>query len=237
MTVLSTVEFEVCWAVLGLGELPLVLDLPSAGRTDDERRTVVGRALADLAARDLADRDGPRPQLARYLGILAGYAWAVDTRIISTTRVRARGASDGRVGVLAVHEDERVTIRPVPEGVVVAEVMALAGEAPSTGRPDSASVRASALDAVAGVEPRRLAEALTAHGERPRDAGLIARMCQGAHTRGQFSTPRGSSRVVAFHDTPSGRYLQLRRDGWVTFASAANGRMAAQINDLVVESR
>jgi hypothetical protein len=237
MTRLSTVEFEVCWAYLGLGELPLVLDLPSAGRTDQERKAITGRVLDDLTGRGLADWRGLHPELAQQLTTLARFSWAVDTRFIAATLVRARGASTGHSGVVAVHDGDHVTIRSVPEHAMITELTALAGEAPNVSRTDSASVRASSLDAVAGADLRGLADALVARGERPREAGLIARMCQGAYARGQFITARGRSRVVAFHDTPTGRYLQLRRDGWVTFTPAGNGRLAGQIRELIGDSR
>jgi hypothetical protein len=41
--------------------------------------------------------------------------------------------------------------------------------------------------------------------------------------------------VVGFHDTPTGRYLQLRRDGWVTFTPDTGTQLVAQVNQLLDE--
>jgi ESX secretion-associated protein EspG len=135
--------------------------------------------------------------------------------------------------VIAVHEGDHVGLYSMPDSALISQMATLGRQPAPSSRMDCATVQASSLDAVAGTGPDRLAEALIARGERPRDAGLVARMCRGAYARGQFSTPNVRSRVVAFHDTPTGRYLQLRRDGWVTFAPAVNGRLAQQIHELV----
>src|SRR5688500_13324330 len=111
MTVLSTVEFEVTWGLLELGELPPVLDLPSAGRTRRERAAIVDHVVDDLPGRGLAGPRGPEPDLAHQLTTLARFAWAVDTRVITDTRIRARGAVAAPRGVLAVLTGDRVTIR------------------------------------------------------------------------------------------------------------------------------
>jgi ESX secretion-associated protein EspG len=228
---LTAVEFEVAWGHLELGDLPPVLDLPSTGRTGEERQVIVDRVLADL-------RD-ELPELEPRLVTLARFAWAVDTRIITGTRTRARGAVAARRGVLAVLTGDRVTIRSVPEHAVAQQVTALAGTV-AAGRADSVSVRAEALDAVAG---RALSDGLVALGERPADARAVARICAKAHTRGQFSVRRTGrdgrqhtgDRVVGFHDTPTGRFLQLRRDGWVTFIPDTGTQLVTQVNQLLDE--
>jgi hypothetical protein len=236
-TELSTVEFEVCWSLLDLGELPLVLDMPSAGRTPEERRGIIDRVLDGLRRRDLADHRGLRPELADRVTGLARFGWAVDTRIITTeSLVRARAAAAGQSrGVLAVHEAERVTLRAVPAQTLITEIIALAGPETNSGRIESVSVRTDSLDsaaAVAGGDLRALTDGLVGRGERPGDARTLAHLCRDAYARGQFSlVPSGA--VVGFHDTPLGRFLHLRRDGWVTFAPAGNGRLATRVRELV----
>jgi hypothetical protein len=225
-------DFEVTWGHLELGELPPVLDLPSAGRTREERQVIVDQVLAGL-------RD-ELPELEPLLVTLARFAWAVDSRIITGTTTRARGAVAGRRGVLAVSDGDRVTIRSVPEHVVVQEITALAGTVAGS-RADSVSVRADALDAVARNDS--LSDGLVTVGERPVDARAVARICAKAHTRGQFSVRRTGrdgrqhtgDRVVGFHDTPTGRFLQLRRDGWVTFIPDTGTQLVAQVNQLLDE--
>ncbi|HEX6354107.1 ESX secretion-associated protein EspG [Actinophytocola sp.] len=246
MTVLSTVEFEVTWGLLELGELPPVLDLPRAGRTRRERQEIVDRVLTGLGDRGLAGPRGPAPDLAHQLTTLARFEWAVDTRIITHTRTRARGAVAARHGVVAVLTGDRITISPVPEHAVVAHMAALAGEA-TCSRVDSVSVRADALDtamAVAGDDLRAMADGLVTLGERGVDARTVARICTGVLARGQFSVRRTdrngrqhtAPRVVGFHDTPNGRYLQLRRDGWVTFTPVTGTQLVTQVNQLLDEA-
>lgn len=245
MTTLSTVEFEVAWGHLELGPLPPVLDLPSAGRTPEERRLVVDRVLDGLRERGLADRHGLAPELTHALTVLARFSWAVDTRVIGETVTRARGAVAGRQGVLAVAAGDRVAVRPVPEHAVVSELAALAGERAGT-RADSVSVRAEALDAAAALadgDLRVLSDELVTRGERAVDARALARICAGAVGRGQFSvraTGRAgrqhtAPRVVGFHDTTTGRFLQLRRDGWVTFTPASGTQLVTQVTALLDE--
>ncbi|MGH4024104.1 MAG: ESX secretion-associated protein EspG, partial [Pseudonocardiaceae bacterium] len=70
--------------------------------------------------------------------------------------------------------------------------------------------------------------------------------------RGQFGAeavgPQGGARhrahrVVAFHDTPEGRYLQLRRTGygggpeWSTVTPCSPAQLSAQIQELLDEVR
>lgn len=223
-TTLSTVEFEVCWATLELGELPLILDLPSLGRTAGERESIVDHVLAAIGT--------PPPELAS----LSRFDWAVDARIITTRLVRARAAVTGEHGVLAVLDGERVTVERLPGHAALSALTALAGDAP-TGRADSVSVRADALDTAAAMaddDPLALAEGLIALGEQPADARATARLCQGAQRKGQFAgRPSNGAPVVAFHDTDTTRYLHVRRDGWVTFAPVGPGGLAAHVRHLV----
>ncbi|GAB2843989.1 ESX secretion-associated protein EspG [Lentzea nigeriaca] len=221
MIALSTTEFEVCWHELGLGPLPLVLDVPSEGRTEAERREVVARAKRVLR----------HPDLERHLVVLAKHDWAVDSRVLGGgKRLRARGAVSGNRGVVAVHEGHNITLRPLASDTVAMSLALLAGEVPAA-RGSAVNVRADALDAVPSDDLRRMAEALVARGERPADVRGLVRLCEGTHTRGQFSTP-GVADVVAFHDTPLGRCLQLRRDGWVTVLPATTAQVAGRIRQL-----
>ncbi|WP_033430923.1 ESX secretion-associated protein EspG [Saccharothrix syringae] len=243
--VLAAVEFEVCWSHLGLGELPPVLDAPSPGRTRAERNELVWRVLDDLRHRGLLRGRDLHPDLVAGLTALARFSWAVDARVLGARRLRARAAATGRHGVLAVWEGDVVALRPLPPDALVAEVVRLAGDAP-TGRGGSANVRAASLDAAvaAGGDLDGLAAALEARGERPADARAVARMCRDAHTRGQFGVrvtgrdgrPRSAPRVVAFHDTPAGRHLQLRRGGWVTVLPATAAQLAVQVGQVVDEA-
>lgn len=230
-SVLSTVEFEVCWDRLGLGPVPPVFDLPSPGRTHEERRAAVTAAFDSLRAAGLADWHGPSAALSADLALLRRFRWAVDARVITGRLVRARAAVSGGRGVLAVLDGDRVVLRALPVHEVVDEVTALAGSAPP-GRTESVSVRADALDtaaAVANDDPVALSDGLITLGEDPADAHAVARICHGAHARGQFAIRPEGREPVAFHTTPEARYLHLRRDGWVTFTSDPGPLLPARV--------
>ncbi|MCP2169315.1 ESX secretion-associated protein EspG [Goodfellowiella coeruleoviolacea] len=250
---LSTEEFEVCWRVLELGELPHALDLPSPGRTWAERETLVKSTLDSLAARGLADRRGVHPDLAGQLAGLARFSWAVDARLHTERRLRAWGAVSGASAVLAVIDDEEhsVVTRTLPEPALCTELVGLLppAEAP---RWDSVSLESSTLDeAVAEAAQERtgdvgvLADVLTRRGVRPAQARAVARMVDGAGWRGQFGvtvsgstgTWRRARRVVGFHDVPAGRIMHLRRGGWVTLTPASARQLVAAIGELVAETR
>ncbi|GAB3435129.1 ESX secretion-associated protein EspG [Actinophytocola sediminis] len=232
-----------CWARLGLGELPPVLDLPSSGYTPGERQEIVAGVLVDLRGRQLADRYGPLPELAGVLTRLAQFSSAVDARIIRGGLVRARGAAASGRATIAVADGAGVTIRSVPEHALVTEMVALAGEAP-TSRTDSVSVRAAALDRAADRstdDGSAFADRLVALGEREADARAVARLCAGVVARGQFAVRTAgraeAGRVVGYHDAAAGRFLQLRRDDWVTFTPANGVQLEVQVRQLLDEAR
>ncbi|SHG91540.1 ESX secretion-associated protein EspG [Streptoalloteichus hindustanus] len=254
-TELSTVEFEVCWERLGLGDLPYVLDLPSPGRTREERRDLVAGVLDQLRARDLADDRGLHPDLRDQFDLLAHSSWAVDTRLISDRVVRARGAASGHRGVVAVIDGARVVLRSMPDHTVVTEMVGLAGDAPVS-RARSVSVRAAALDAAVrdgaggadstdGGDPKSLAGRLVEEGERPDDAHRLAHMLDGVVHRGQFSVvasdgtgqKRPGPWVVGFHDNAEGRFLQLRRNGWVTVTPLSTQQLVGHVRELLASTR
>ncbi|GGM65503.1 ESX secretion-associated protein EspG [Longimycelium tulufanense] len=234
---LSTVEFEVCWERLHLGEPPYVLEVPSPGRTHEERQQIVESVLDGLRYRGLADGHWFHPDLVERMELLADCSWAVDARLIADRMIRARGAVAGRRGVLAVIDEETVTLSALPDHLVLGEVVALAGDAP-VGRSTSASVRAATLDAAAEVsaDARSLAENLIREGERPDDARALAHMLSGVGFRGQFSVVVGNRRgpwVVGFHNTPESRHLQLRRNGWVTIAPVSGQQLVRHVRELL----
>ncbi|MCP2168286.1 EspG family protein [Goodfellowiella coeruleoviolacea] len=242
-----------CWSTLGLGELPHVLDLPSPGDTWPEREEIVRSTRESLAARGLADQRSLHPDLAGQLARLARFSWAVDARLHTEQRLRAWGSVIGGAAVLAVVDDDRDTVvtRALPEHALLSQLVGLLPQA-ETPRYDSVSVEASTLDA-AVAEARQtqtsdvgvLADALTRRGVRAAQARAVARMVDGAGWRGQFGatvaeergTWRRARRVVGFHDTPAGRIMHLRRDGWVTLVPAGPRQLVTAIGELVGETR
>ncbi|MGH3904661.1 MAG: ESX secretion-associated protein EspG [Pseudonocardiaceae bacterium] len=251
---LSHTEFDVCREVLGIEEFPVVLRLPSPGSTHEERRQLVRSGVEGLRARDLADDRGLHPGLADLLQVSARPAAMVDARVLQPNgRCFALGAVRGEAAAVTVISAEGVRISESSSYRLAADVAAVAGRS-AAGPGESVSVPAETLIAVgatAGSDPRRLMDGLVGAGVDARDAHALARMCEGVGGRGQFGAEavgsqggarRRARRVVAYHDTPNGRYLQLRRAGyggqeWSTITPCSPAQLSGQIQELLDEVR
>lgn len=217
---LSTVEFDVLWEALELGRTPLVLQIPSPGRTQAERRQICGRAQDGLAARGLA---GPGTGLAGLLGLLARPVHRFELRAWWGRSVRMTAAARDGDGVLAVRDGDRVVVRSCGDALgVLVEQLPPAPAGP--GR--AATVRTA--DLVAAGTAGDLRRGLLDRGVDPEDAGLLARMLGRVHGQAQLVAHRGGApqaggEVLTVVDTPPGRYLVTRSSGsdrveWTTVA-------------------
>lgn len=226
---LSPVELEVCWSHLGLGALPWVLDPAAAAQP----RGPVGEVLRGLRERGVGPLGG---QLGRQLRALAAGDHQIDSWQSLDEPVRVRAAVSGPVGVLAVLRADHAVVVSVPHYAVVDQL--LAGLAPVAAAPlPPVSVRSAALDETDHAD---LAEVLVARGEPRRVAEDFARRFRDVGHHGQFAVTAGrrrSARVVAFHDTPLGRFLVLRRPDRTTCGPADKAAIAAAIAELVDETR
>jgi EspG family len=247
---LSTTEIEVCWKQLQLNELPVVIDVPTLGRTDAERRQLVAHTLEGLREHRLLGEHGIDPDLADLLVTLARHHWAVEAWLLLDRPVRALAACRGEVGALATVDGNRVRLAPCAPHQLFYELIRLAGLTAGPGR--SVTVRAENLDAaalVAGRDMQRLAEELTHRGERYGDAQALARMCArhgqlgqfGALARDHLGRRRSGRRVIGLHATPDGWYSQLRRIGhggtFVTVTPASHDVVTTQLRELITETR
>lgn len=248
---LSATEIEVCWKQLQLNELPVVLDVPTQGGTDTERRQLVAHTLDGLRARRLVDaRGGVDPDLTDLLVMLARHYWAVEAWLLLDRPVRALAACRGEAGALATLDGGRVRLTRCAPHALFDELVRLAGLTAGPGR--SVTVRAENLDAaarVAGGDTQRLADELTRRGERYDDAHALARMCArhcrlgqfGALTRDHLGRQCPGRRVIGLHATPDGWYSQLRRPGhggtFVTVTPANRDVVTTQLRELITETR
>lgn len=246
---LSATEIEVCWKRLQLDELPVVIDVPTLGRTDTERRQLIAHTLDGLRERRLFGDRGVDPGLTDLLVTLARHHWAVEAWLLLDRPVRALAACRGEVGALATLDGNRVRLTPCSPHYLFDELVRLAGLTAGPGR--SVTVRAENLDAalVAGRDMQRLAEELTYRGERYDDAQALARMCArhgrlgqfGALVRDHLGRQRSGRRVIGLHATPDGWYSQLRRTGhggtFVTVTPASQDVVTTQLRELITETR
>jgi len=247
---LSATEIRVCWQHLQLDELPVVIDVPTLGRTESERRLLVAQAFDGLRDRGLLGDQGIDPDLAELLVTLARYQWAVEAWLLLDRPVRALAACHDKVGALAILQGNRLRLTSCSAHSLLDELVRVAGLTAGPGR--SVTVRAENLDAAAlaaGQDMRRLADELIRLGERYSDAHELTRMCAqhnrlgqlGALVRDHLGRQCSGRRVVGLHSTPGGWYSQLRRISpggtFVTVTPASPDVVTTQLRDLLTETR
>lgn len=249
----SHTEFDACRELAGVQEFPVVLRLPSPGRTHEERRQIVAQCVDDLRGRGLATAVGPTREVREALEVLARPTAMLDARVWHPERRRvALGAARGSAACVATVDRWGVELLEVSPDSLVAAIAAVPGDQRAgAGRSVSVPTDLMLRSWKATGGGQRFADAVVLGGVRRDDAGELAAMMDGAGARGQFGaeamTPSGrrrrAGRVVAWHDTPSGRYLQLRRPGrpgtpdWSTVTPASPDRLAAQVQELLDEAR
>lgn len=249
---LSAVEFDVVWRALDLGTPHIVLTVPSPGVTDADRARLVDETWHGLRGRGLAHGRRPGDDLADLLSVLAAPRRSIDVRVWADREIRALAATGGSdsPGALAIIDGGRVSVSEARGGALPSFAVRVAG-ALRAGPGRSVSLAHEQLtraDARAGGDTLRLAGLLVDAGVSVEDAEAVRLMCEGMVVRGQFGaeyTPPGgrpgrARRVVAFHDTPRGRYVHLVRpttDGraWSTISPADNRRLEFCVNELFQE--
>jgi hypothetical protein len=241
--VLTAVEFDVLWEQLRLGPTPVVLRLPSPGRTHTERRAIQTAGWQALRERGLAGPSGPDPELARLLHLLAQPAQQFELRARWGREVRAVAAGRPGSGVLAVRQDATVTIGPCGS-LPSALLSALPTAQPGPGR--ASTLPTTVLTAALGAHGTELRTALIAHGVPAADARLLARMLGGTERRAQivalatdkWGVARREGGVVGVLDGQRGRYVMTRSvadDGveWTTVAPTDTRRLRHRVAEML----
>ena len=249
-TVLSRLDFDVLWENERFPRRHVALNVPSPGETHTERARLVQETWRSLERRGLAERGRAAPDLADDLALLAyprqavyGFIWAPDRKI---SLLAASNGGSALMGVVDGDEVWLITTESIADAAV-----SVAGEArPGPGQ--SVSLPTALLtgaDARAKGDPQRLVMELSDENVPLGQAQALVGMVAGMTTRGQFGveTARGAerptraSRVVAFHDTPNGRYLHLvkpsaDRTEWSTITPADNRLLATSVRELLDEA-
>lgn len=217
---ISALEFDVLWEHLRLETMPLVLKVPSPGKTHAERAELEQRVWADLDRRGLGRPVALDPLLEDLLHLLNRPEREVDGRLWLGHSVRVLAAAKGRSGVLAVLANDRLTLRPASGEGLAREALSVLPPLPA-GPGHSVTLPSADLDAAAAGAntPDDLFAGLVARGVRQEDARTLADMFRDAGNRGQFGAASRDQwgkrvrhdHVVSFFDNPHGRYLQMRR--------------------------
>jgi hypothetical protein len=208
---------------------------------------LVATAWRELEARGLAESGRASPELADGLSLLANPQLSIDCWVWADREVKAFAARSGRRALLAVIDGDQVWLIPSRETALAEAAVSVAGDiGAGTGR--SVSVPNDVVTAADNGDPKSFITTLEANGVVLSDAQVLAGMLTGTTARGQFGAERRlrdqrvvrADRVVAFHDTPNGRYLDLVRPStggrlWCTVTPADNQRLAACLWELIEE--
>jgi hypothetical protein len=243
---LTALEFDVLWEHLDLGDMPLVLKVPSPGRTNTERAQLVDRVWQSLAAKGLGGPLALDGQLSALLRLIARPARELDGRLWLGRSVRLMAAADSESGVLAVQEGDQLILRTadglgLPRHALSVLPPAVAGPGHSVTLP-SKEFEAAAREATA---PKEFEAALRRRGLRDADAEALRKMIGDVHQQGQYGGAARdkwgrrvrTSRVISFFDTDGGRYLQVRREppggeAWTTISPADHRRLLHHLTEL-----
>jgi ESX secretion-associated protein EspG len=248
--VLSKLEFDVLWEHEKLPPKHEALTVPSPGRTHTERRSLVAQAFDGLERRGLAKRDRAVPELADWLSLLAHPQLAIDSWVWTDHRISSLAVVAGNSALLAAVDGPDVWLIPARETAIAEAAVSVAGDVVA-GPGLSVSMPTDVLTA-ADVEARgnhrELSAALMRRGIASHYAKTVGTMVGEMNVRGQFCVTRvqrdqrmsRADRVVAFHDTPRGRYVHLARpnnDGrmWSTITPADTRRLVTCVQELIDE--
>ncbi|WP_326944932.1 ESX secretion-associated protein EspG [Amycolatopsis sp. NBC_01307] len=257
----SPLAFDFLWESARVGELPYPLHVRSHGATEDERVALRHRTDVELKARGIREPRGRlAPPIEDALELLAFAPLTIDALHIprfETPTVGVLAAADDTKGVLAVQDADGIWLRDVPPDALVSAVI---GVLPAGPRGTEASVTLP-LDDALHTAPIRVPVSLPASGEEenkgkrrtplservvadPREAyARLAgqpRLC-GGQLAANSRSPVGAkqrSRVLAWFDTATGRYLSLSRAGtdgreWVTVAPADPPTLRTRLGEMV----
>jgi hypothetical protein len=220
--VLSALEFDVVWEALRLGHTPVVLDIPSPGRTHTERRRLAAGAWTAMRHRGLVGAAGTEPGLGRLLRRLATPAARIELRAWGAVALRAVAAGGSEEGVLARRRGDSVIVAPctsLPAAIVRALPPAPAGPGQSIVVPTSTLGRAGGTTPAARMLRR-----------------IDGRAQLGVVVAGQWGAMRRSPSVLETLDAPRGRYLMTHDGGWTTITPADERRVRHRVGDLLARA-
>jgi EspG family len=241
---ISTLEFDVLWEHCALESMPLVLRVPSPGRTDEERAKLVREAWTGLEARGLGRPVDLDPRLAHLLALLRRPDREIDGRLWIGSPLRVFVGASGEEAVLATLSGSSLTLREAEAtGLPRFALSVLPPAPPGPGRSITLPTADFEAAAKTATDPKAFEAALRDRGVR--DAELLADTIGDVVNQGQFGTATRdrwgrrirAPRVVSFFDTAAGRYVQLRRaepesEPWTTISPADHRRLLQLLTEL-----
>lgn len=241
---ISTLEFDVLWEHhYGLEvPMPLVLKVPSPGRTDRERSRLVRGAWSGLARRGLGTPVDPHPGLTHLLTLLRRPDREIDGRLWVGGELRLLTAATGDEAILATLSGDKLRLQTADATGLPRFALSVLPPAPAG---PGQSVTLPTADLTAAAHEADLAIALRDRGVRTSDATTLAEMIGDIVNRGQYGSATRdrwgrrvrAPRVISFFDTADGRYLQTRRKEeaaapWTTISPANPRRLLQLLTEL-----
>jgi hypothetical protein len=225
---LSLTAADILWEHLELGARPFPLELPHSGATVTERAAIARTTFEELAARGLADQDGPVPWLSDALAALVSFDLGLTVYgALGAGRIlRARATVSGDLGVLAAQDEELTVVLIDPADMVGAILDLVPNTRPIPGQP--VAVPRDRRESGRSAEDR----AVRAMLDRPRlRAGLL-----GIEVRGQQGTVLRSPELAWF-DTDAGRFLVHTAPGpggedWTSYSPSDNVHLGHALTEL-----
>ncbi len=188
------------------------------------------------------------------LRLLAEHEIAVDAVAHMERPVRAVVASDGGNAVLAVVDEDQIGLVEVRPTSLAKSIVGVLNDG-QAGPGSALSLRLETLvHAVAlhedppenddpwGDEDLDEKQALQRAGVSGPDAAVISELAENRVAGGQFGVSRrGGSRynvqraevTINWFDTPQGRYLMVRENGWLSLSPTDNERIANRIDSVL----
>ena len=248
---LSAEEFDVLWERMNVGPMPLVLKVPTPGKTRDERIQLENRVYQQLDHRRLGNSRGLSSELDGLLRMFVKPEREADGRLWLGYSLRVLAVANGEWGALATLRDDQLTFQPwAGSGLASAVLSVLPSHPAGTGL----SVTLPSADIEKAISrtdgsPKSMEAEFRGIGLREDDAKALVKMFTGlVHTgnfgaacRDKYGKRWRPERVVAFFDTEEGRYLQQRRASngqppWSTFTPTDARRMMHQVDELISEA-
>ena len=212
---LSATELDVVWRASDFGPLPLIIDVPSAGATNSDRRALERRVWTNLVDRGLADDHAcAHWRLTDRLETIAQRTRSLQLRVLDTNITRAILATRGRHHVLGVLR-ERFHLTAIPGTGIAKTLLALLPDVPA-GHGHSVSVSTD-MFATAVKKPASAIDTLRKYGVSTDDARTLLMMSTGCVRTIQIVTETRDAegrctraQPISVHDTAAGRYRVIR---------------------------
>ncbi|MGW1681916.1 ESX secretion-associated protein EspG [Saccharopolyspora sp. NPDC002376] len=242
--VLSAAEYDLVTGALGHGRPQFPLQVPSLGRTMEERADLAADAFRSLADRGMASGDQLDDRLAGLLQLIVDNNTSVDVVGYVGQPVQALAAVTRRAGVLAQLVSGELWLTEIrPTALAMAAVGVLPPGQPGMKR--ALSVPKDQLN-------RALDEddddpfggdyddetALVRAGMSGQDAAVLAELVETRVGGGQFGVTHQEARsktLVTWFDTNEGRYLMVSERSHVSIAPADNRRIEHRLGEVLAK--